>query len=257
MNKCKNCQSVLPSRVEGQRGRIREYCNKSCYALANGYLKSALKPEFCLWCGVALDQLNKPGNPKRYCCRQHASAYNYSQQPKSPKVAKTCVWCSKTYITNLKQSKFCCAKCRNAFHGDKHLKATQAKHAANPRRFDFDCNRCGLLVISDVMVTKGKYGRFCRNCALVRRRERYRVKTAKRQKIMNPIRISADVIIERDGNVCHLCNSEIDLSIARNSRFGATIDHVIPVSKGGEDTLDNMRLAHWICNIKKGNRLDA
>jgi 5-methylcytosine-specific restriction endonuclease McrA len=74
---------------------------------------------------------------------------------------------------------------------------------------------------------------------------------------MNPIRISADAIIERDGNVCHICNSEINLSLARNSRFGATIDHVIPVSKGGADTLENMRLAHWICNIKKGNRLDA
>jgi 5-methylcytosine-specific restriction endonuclease McrA len=49
--------------------------------------------------------------------------------------------------------------------------------------------------------------------------------------------------------------TEIDLSLARNSRFGATIDHVIPISKGGLDVLDNLRLAHWICNIKKGNKV--
>jgi len=255
VNKCKNCQAVLPSRVEGQRGRIREYCNKSCFAIAKGYLKSALKPEFCLWCGVALDQVDKPGNPKRYCSRQHASAYAYSQKPKTPKVNKTCLWCSEIYVTNLEKSKFCSAKCRNAFYSNKQLRANRDKNDANPRRFDFHCNRCGLLVVSNVKVTKGKYGRFCRNCALVRRRERYRVKTAKRQKILNPIRISADIIIERDGNICHLCDVEIDLSLARNSRFGATIDHVVPVSKGGADTLENMRLAHWICNIKKGNRV--
>jgi 5-methylcytosine-specific restriction endonuclease McrA len=70
--------------------------------------------------------------------------------------------------------------------------------------------------------------------------------------VLNPIRISADVLIQRDGNVCHICLDVIDLSLPRNSRFGATIDHVMPVSKGGADTLENMKLAHWICNIKKG-----
>jgi hypothetical protein len=257
VNKCKNCQAVLPSRVEGQRGRVREYCNKSCYAIANGYLKSALKPEFCLWCGVALDQVDKPGNPKRYCSRQHASAYRQANKAKAPIVVKTCKWCNKGFETNLKQTKYCSAKCRNAFYGDIKIKVTVAKQAANPRRFDFDCERCGQVVTTDKHVTRGAYGRYCRSCALVKRRERYRIKTAKRQKITNPIRISADVIIERDGNVCHLCDSEIDLTLARNSRFGATIDHVVPVSKGGADTLENMRLAHWICNIKKGNRVDG
>ena len=257
MNKCKNCQAVLPSRVEGQRGRPREYCNKSCFAIAKGYLKSALKPEFCLWCGVALDQVNKSGNPKRYCSRQHASAYAYSQRPKAALITKNCKYCHETFVTNRKEVKFCKNACRYALQLAEQVKATQAQHAANPRRFDFDCDRCGQVVMTDICIRKTYSGRYCRNCSLVKRRERYRIKTAKRQKIMNPIRISADVIIERDGNMCHLCNAEIDLTLARNSRFGATIDHVIPVSKGGADTLENMRLAHWICNIKKGNRVDA
>ena len=210
-----------------------------------------------MWCGVALDQVNKPGNPKRYCSRQHASAYGYSQKPKAQILVKTCNWCDERFETNRKQAKFCKKACRYAMSAAIKAKATFAQHAANPRRFDFDCDRCGQIVLTDKHVTRGKYGRYCRNCSLVKRRESYRIKTAKRQKITNPIRISADVIIERDGNVCHLCDGEIDLSLPRNSRFGATIDHVVPVSKGGADTLENMRLAHWICNIKKGNRVDA
>lgn len=255
MNKCKNCQSVLPDRAPGQRGRNQLFCNEYCGHLFRGGIKNLEKPTHCGWCHVELMQVKRAGNPRRYCSRQHAGMYLNSKKPKAEKVEKVCLWCSKTYITNLKKSKFCSSRCRNACSNDKQVKATQAKHAANPRRFDFDCDRCYQIVQTDKPVSRGAYGRFCRNCALVRRRERYRIKTANRQKITNPIRISADVLIERDGNNCHICLTEIDLSLARNSRFGATIDHVIPVSKGGADTLDNMKLAHWICNIKKGNKL--
>lgn len=32
-----------------------------------------------------------------------------------------------------------------------------------------------------------------------------------------------------------------------------TIDHYIPLSKGGEDEIDNYRLAHFRCNRMKGS----
>jgi 5-methylcytosine-specific restriction endonuclease McrA len=34
----------------------------------------------------------------------------------------------------------------------------------------------------------------------------------------------------------------------------ATIDHIIPLSKGGAHTFDNVRIACWRCNLVKGNR---
>jgi 5-methylcytosine-specific restriction endonuclease McrA len=33
----------------------------------------------------------------------------------------------------------------------------------------------------------------------------------------------------------------------------STIDHIVPVSKGGKDTLDNMAVACYACNQAKGN----
>ena len=254
MNKCKNCQSVLPDRVPGQRGRNQIFCNEYCGHLFRGAIKFLDKPSHCAWCQVELVHKGA-GNPKRYCCRQHAGMYLNSLKPKAPKIQKSCLWCNTEFVTAFKVMKFCQSSCRTAFQNKQRADETKAKHIANPRRFDFDCERCQTVVQTDKHIARGKYGRFCRNCALVLRRESYRIKSARRQGITNPIRVSADALIERDGNVCHICLTEIDLSLARNSRFGATIDHVIPISKGGADTLDNMKLAHWICNIKKGNKV--
>ncbi|NQY13855.1 MAG: HNH endonuclease [Henriciella sp.] len=35
----------------------------------------------------------------------------------------------------------------------------------------------------------------------------------------------------------------------------ATYDHIIPRSKGGKDTAENLQLAHARCNKIKGNRI--
>ena len=66
-------------------------------------------------------------------------------------------------------------------------------------------------------------------------------------------------VLEIYGTDCHICNLAIDLNAPRSSRktgweSGLHIDHLIPLSKGGADTLNNVRPAHGLCNIKKGNR---
>jgi 5-methylcytosine-specific restriction endonuclease McrA len=256
VNKCKNCQAVLPARIDGKLGRNQLFCNVYCGKLFRGEIRFIEKPINCLWCGDVLDQRGA-GHPKKFCSKEHSSAFYYASKPKAASITKSCAYCKETFMTKLTKSRFCKADCRNNFYRAVKLEATKVRQASNPRRFDFDCERCNKLVISDVRVTRGAYGKFCRSCALVLRRERYRIKTAKRQRVLNPIRISADALIERDGNICRLCSTEIDLNLARNSRWGATIDHIVPLSKGGSDELDNLQLAHWICNIKKGNRVDA
>jgi 5-methylcytosine-specific restriction endonuclease McrA len=65
------------------------------------------------------------------------------------------------------------------------------------------------------------------------------------------------LVIEIYGTNCHICNKPIDLNAPRRSgkpgwELGLHIDHIIPISKNGPDTLENVRPAHGRCNISKG-----
>lgn len=70
---------------------------------------------------------------------------------------------------------------------------------------------------------------------------------------------SANTVIAKYGNTCHLCGEAVDLSAPRQTGMdgwdrGLHIDHVIPLSKSGKDTLENVRPAHGWCNLSKNNR---
>lgn len=51
-------------------------------------------------------------------------------------------------------------------------------------------------------------------------------------------------IMKRDQHTCQYCGTKSDL----------TLDHVLPRSRGGEDSWENLVTACNQCNVKKGNR---
>ncbi len=61
-------------------------------------------------------------------------------------------------------------------------------------------------------------------------------------------------LLERDGHYCPLCGEIFDHTIHQSQPLGVTIDHIKPRSKGGGDGLNNLRLAHKMCNIRRGNK---
>lgn len=62
-------------------------------------------------------------------------------------------------------------------------------------------------------------------------------------------------VLDLYGSLCHLCGLPIDLLAPRRANAtGLHIDHVIPIAKGGSDTLANVRPAHGLCNVRKGGR---
>jgi 5-methylcytosine-specific restriction endonuclease McrA len=67
-------------------------------------------------------------------------------------------------------------------------------------------------------------------------------------------------VLETYGTDCHICSGPVDLNNARRVghpgwETGLHIDHVIPISKGGQDSLANVRPSHGQCNLKKNARL--
>lgn len=68
---------------------------------------------------------------------------------------------------------------------------------------------------------------------------------------------SRDAVFDRDGWLCWLCERAVDATAVVPDHDAPTIDHVVPLSRGGADTVDNVRLAHFICNTRRGVRLVA
>lgn len=60
----------------------------------------------------------------------------------------------------------------------------------------------------------------------------------------------------RDQGVCQICGRHIDFDCDSNSDYYPSIDHIIPISKGGEHQWDNVQLACRVCNTLKGAKLD-
>jgi hypothetical protein len=69
---------------------------------------------------------------------------------------------------------------------------------------------------------------------------------------------SEQQVLDTYGPICHLCKKSIDLIAPRKTgkngwEKGLHIDHIIPISKGGPDTLGNVRPSHGLCNILRQN----
>lgn len=72
--------------------------------------------------------------------------------------------------------------------------------------------------------------------------------------------ITLNALVKRDKGVCQICRKLTDKSDINNGHIGRlypTLDHIIPLSKGGTHTWDNVQLAHMSCNAGKCDRLSG
>lgn len=63
------------------------------------------------------------------------------------------------------------------------------------------------------------------------------------------------LIFERDEWVCGICSEPVDRSLKYPDPKSASLDHIVPLSKGGGHTMDNVQLAHFGCNCRKHDKL--
>lgn len=67
-------------------------------------------------------------------------------------------------------------------------------------------------------------------------------------------RIRITRLMARDGAACGICGEPLNRSIEDEfSSEYITFDHITPLSKGGRDAVENIRLAHRRCNEARGN----
>lgn len=64
-------------------------------------------------------------------------------------------------------------------------------------------------------------------------------------------------IFERDGWVCGICHKPVDPALEGPDEEAACINHIVPLSHGGEHTAENLQCAHWICSSLRADRADG
>ena len=180
----------------------------------------------CRWCGNMFKhsaQFTKKGHSAPYClnCVDIAKAYDERKRKEQK---------SEEYI--------------------KYLQACMFKRGARGRQMSLgQCERCGQL-----FVKRSKRSRFCstgcRDYGRLKRKDAYRYK------------IDLMVLYRRDKGICYLCGKPVDFTDSQ-IKYGTfyagpnypSRDHIIPQSKGGEHSWDNIRLAHFYCNTLKGTKV--
>jgi 5-methylcytosine-specific restriction endonuclease McrA len=61
-------------------------------------------------------------------------------------------------------------------------------------------------------------------------------------------------VYERDQWTCGLCREPVDPLLPWPDPMSASVDHIVPLSRGGEHSLDNVQSAHLSCNCRKGDQ---
>lgn len=60
-------------------------------------------------------------------------------------------------------------------------------------------------------------------------------------------------VFERDGWTCGICLGPVDRELVWPDPMSKSLDHILPLSRGGSHTADNAQCAHLVCNVRKGD----
>jgi 5-methylcytosine-specific restriction endonuclease McrA len=225
MDTCLVCKKSI-TQPQGS-GRRKKYCSPQCQDKFKNprkpkeqkYLKEERKITLtiCEGCGVMFEAGN---NYARFCSRKCQRLIT----PR-PIYQKVCIQCKKPFEATNRQTKYCSSSCAN-----------------EPRR---------LAAIERAENEQMPHWATRNNWA----RNEWRRKQLIRKNWVEDVKI--EVLIERDKGICQLCFEPVLIGAPNNHSKQPTQDHIIPLSKGGEESYANSQLACRHCNNKKNNRTEV
>lgn len=189
----------------------------------------------CLTCGG--ERLEGVELKARYCdedCLKSARAERRRRRPRATRVAE-CKRCAGVIPADRgRNSRYCSAECQRLRNAETKVCADCGADFV-ARADSIFCEPC-----RREFFPKGAHVRYSTNAQRVIRHggevERG---------------ISVRRIARRDGWSCGVCGSRIDESLVYPDPRSVSIDHVKPISAGGDDVMANVQIAHLECNLDK------
>lgn len=118
------------------------------------------------------------------------------------------------------------------------------------------CEYCGLKFGANAKQTL----HCSRNCAESNKWRRRKSASEKRRAALRGVDaedFDRSEIFARDDWMCQLCFEPVDPSLRYPDPMSVSLDHVIPVSRGGSHSRANTQCAHLACNMRKHAKIPA
>lgn len=283
--KIERVEIIMCMRDEGNtRKEVAEYLGISLSSLKNIARNSGISfniemDKSCKGCG---EQYKTSVKLSEYCSSKCFDRH-YTNN-KRIKKEKACPCCGNTFLTATYKKKYCSDVCR--------VEASKIRKSIRNEKID---EQKRIKAMSKLIVVLNKRISEARNCKVCNKRFNYiknvngwrycsedcskqgikelMKKYPRRKRISKDRRwtkngkadysINIKKLNERDNGICHICDEQVDFCdyfetpegyfIAGNTY--PSIDHVIPIAKGGLHQWNNVKIAHRICNSIKRDTL--
>jgi len=206
------------------------------------------RPELtCKHCGKSY----RPKAPSRITfCSRECSYANLKANTKKPVVVqdRPCSECGAMFKPKNYPQKVCsvaCRKRRDCRNGYKRLTPIRdtCLHCGGPmgksRYIRLYCSlQCGRRASKKVITSSDRIRK--------RLEKQRRDHAEKGQERFHP-----NEIFERDGWRCQLCGKRVAKGKPVPDFHAPVMDHIVPISKGGEHSRQNVQCAHFICNSRR------
>jgi 5-methylcytosine-specific restriction endonuclease McrA len=257
MAECTACGSEFQPRTNG--GKPQKFCGAKCrkYTAQRAFMdrNRPVRATACAECGGPVVQSMETGRPRRFCsdkCKVRSTNRRSRRAwlPVPKQVERACLHCGKLFKPKRRDTRYCYGRhCAQAAYQLRKANGEPPRMVERTVR----CDECG-----SEFTAKHSSARWCSRRCQVRHRGR---ESSRRR---GPVAPRAEPytdreIFERDGWRCQLAtclalSRRIDPARSRRHQWGATIDHIIPLSLGGADEPANVVTAHNRCNRDKGVR---
>lgn len=225
---CPECVSAGRAAAERKkRANTPKPVTRKCLICGKGfpwsrtpYCSEACRPlRKCRGCGEEFNLKNRT-----YCsdeCKPLSNRLSYAEK-KTLRPARACVGCDQQFQPCRREQRWCSLACYN-------------RHNPSP-------------------ITTRRYSP---EEARERIRESWRQKNRRRRAAKRGApseRYTLVGIATRDKHRCGLCGKRVAMKQKVPHPKAPTIDHIVPLLDGGDDTRANVQLAHFLCNSAKGPR---
>jgi len=184
----------------------------------------------------------KPGT----WCRVCFAAWHRGEDTRQPLPARVCPICSEQFYPKQQDqpehvATYCSRRCKDIA---KNRAARSRRIESMPDRW---CLHCG-----DYMPrTMRADAVFCSDVCNSAAHAVTRVHASRKAEARPSRLVFRAEIAERDDWTCGICGEPVDKRLTHPSPGYGSIDHVVALAAGGGNEIENLQLAHLVCNLRK------